>query len=159
MSNRPMPTWNFALVAAICWLLGIAVFAFGRQVQAESAAFMSVARPAKGKFVGFVPWQVKEPGLSSRVYERPMPQLEFGTESGQRVRFVVVSKGNQIFTDLSAAPEREYPVLYDPNNPSHAQLDAGLEKVFWVFYTAALLMAIPAGVFTILWLRRLSASG
>jgi len=152
-----MPNWSFALIAAVCWIASIGIFALVRSEQLEMMSFVANARPAKGKFVGFVMWKEKERGLSSRTHESAIPQLEFETESGQKVRFVAASSGNKMFTNWSAAPEREYPVLYDPNNPSHAQLDAGFDKVFWVVYAALPVLVIPAVVFTVLWLRRLLA--
>jgi hypothetical protein len=154
-----MPTWSFALIAVIFWIASISLFAFTRGEQVKTLAFTDTARPAKGKFVGFVTWQEKDRGLSSRTRESAMPQLEFETESGQKVRFVAVSSGNKMFTNWTAEPQREYPVLYDPKNPSNAQLDAGIGDVFWIIYAALPVLVIPAIVFTVLWLRRLAAAG
>jgi hypothetical protein len=153
MSRSTVPTWLYALIAAIFCVVAIGMFAIGRNEQTESAAFMSVARPAMGKFVGYVMWHEKETGFSSRVHERAMPQIEFKTPAGQTVRFVAVSSGNTMFE----ARKSEYPILYDPSNPSHAQLDAGLDTVFWIAYAGALLCAVLAAVFIVLWARRLRA--
>jgi hypothetical protein len=147
------PTWLFALIAAIFCVVSIGMFAIGRHEQTKSAAFMSVARPAMGRFVGYVTWREKETGFSSRIHERAVPEIEFKTEAGRTVRFVAASSGNTMFE----ARKSEYPVLYDPNNPSRAQLDAGLDTVFWIAYAVALLFAVIAVVFMVLWVRRLQA--
>jgi hypothetical protein len=148
-----MPTWVFALIAGIFCVAAIGMFAIGRNEQTESAAFMRVARPAMGKFVGYVMWHDKDSGLSSRTRGRAVPEFEFKTETGQTVRFAAASSGNTVFQ----GPKSEHPVLYDPSNPSRAQLDAGLDTTFWIAYAGALLMAVIAVVFMVLWVRRLQA--
>jgi hypothetical protein len=153
MSRSTTPTWLLALIAAICCVVSIGMFAIGRHEQTESAAFMSVARPAMGKFVGYVIWHEKETGFSSRIHERSVPEIEFKTQAGQTVRFVAASSGNTMFK----ARKSEYPVLYDPSNPSRAQLDAGLDTVFWIDYAVAILFAIVAVIFMVLWVRRFQA--
>ena len=157
MSRNSMPTWIFALIAAIFWLVCAGFVALGRHDQAKSSAFMSVARPATGTFVGYVVWHEKDSGLSSRKLARTIPEIEFETESGQKVRFAAVSKGNTLLEGAFKTLGSRHPVLYDPNNPSRAQLDVGLDKVFWLLYGCAALCAILALVFTILWVRRLRA--
>jgi len=153
MSRSTVPTWVFALIAAIFCVAAIGMFAIGRNEQTKSAAFMSVARSATGRFVGYVMWHDKDSGLSSRTRESAVPEIEFKTEAGQTVRFAAISSGNTMFE----ARKSEYPVLYDPSNPSRAQLDAGLDTVFWIAYAGALLMAVIAAVFMVLWVRRLQA--
>jgi len=153
MSKFTVPTWQFALIAAIFCVVSIGFFAIGRNEQTKSAAFMSVARPAMGKFVGYHKWREKEPGFSGRTHERAKPEIEFKTEAGQTVRFVAYSSGNTMFE----ARKSEYPILYDPSNPSRAQLDAGLDTAFWYFYFCAALCAVIAVVFMVLWVRRLQA--
>jgi Protein of unknown function (DUF3592) len=148
-----MPTWLFALIAAIFCVVSIGMFVIGRNEQTKSAAFMSVARPAMGKFVGYVMWHEKEPGFSSRTSGSAVPEIEFETEAGQTVRFAAASSGNTMFE----ARKSEYPVLYDPSNPSRAQLDAGIDTAFWVLYLCAALFAVIAAVFMVLWVRRLQA--
>jgi hypothetical protein len=153
MSKFTVPTWQFALIAAIFCVVSIGLFAIGRNEQTKSAAFMSVARPAMGKFVGYVMWREKETGFSSRTHERAVPEIEFKTQAGQTVRFAAASSGNTLFE----ARKSEYPILYDPSNPSRAQLDAGLDTAFWIDYVCALLCAVIAVVFMVLWVRRLQA--
>jgi hypothetical protein len=153
MSRSAVPTWLFALIAAICCVVAIGMFAIGRNEQTKGAAFMSVARPAMGKFVGYVMWHQKDSGLSSRTRGSAVPEIEFKTEAGQTVRFAAISSGNTMFE----ARKSEYPVLYDPSNPSRAQLDAGLDTVFWIAYAVAVLFAGVAVVFMVLWARRLQA--
>lgn len=148
-----MPTWLFALVAAICCGVSVGMFAIGRNEQTTSRDFMSVARPAMGRFVGYVMWHEKEAGFSSRTRGRAVPEIEFKTQAGQTVRFAAISSGNTMFE----ARKGEYPVLYDPSNPSRAQLDAGLDTVFWIAYALAILFAGIAAVFIVLWVRRLQA--
>jgi hypothetical protein len=153
--SKTLPTWSFALIAGIFWVVSVGLFALGRHEQEKSRTFMSTARPARGKVVGYVVWKEKDQGLSSRVRERTIPEIEFRTDSGQVVRFAAASSGTTVFSPQ----ESEYPVLYDPSNPSRAQLDAGIDKAFWVLYACVVLCGIPSVVFTILWLRRLSATG
>jgi hypothetical protein len=155
MSRSTVPTWLYALIAAICCVVSVGMFAMGRNEQTKSAAFMSVARPAMGKFVGYVMWHDKESGLSSRIRGSAQPEIEFKTQAGQTVRFVAASSGNTMFE----ARKSEYPVLYDPSNPSRAQLDAGLDTAFWIGYFGAALFTVPAVIFMVLWVRRLQGRG
>lgn len=106
-----------------------------------------------GKFVGYVMWHDKDSGLSSRTRGRAVPEIEFKTEAGQAVRFAAISSGDTAFE----AQKSEYPVLYDPSDPSRAQLDAGLDTVFWIAYVGAVICAVIGAVFMLLWVRRLQA--
>jgi Protein of unknown function (DUF3592) len=153
MSRSTTPTWLFALSAAIFCVVSMGMFAIGRNEQTKSAAFMSVARPAMGKFIGYVMWHEKDTGFSSRVRGRAVPEIEFKTEAGQTVRFAAISSGNTMFE----ARKSEYPVLYDPSNPSRAQLDAGLDTAFWIDYASSALFVVIAVIFMVLWMRRLQA--
>jgi uncharacterized protein DUF3592 len=149
MSKSTTPTWLFALIAAICCVVSIGMFAIGRNEQTKSAAFMSVARPAMGKLVGYVIWHKTDRHNSGS----SEPEIEFKTQEGQTVRFVAASSGNTMFE----ARKSEYAVLYDPSNPSRAQLDAGLDTAFWIDYASSALFAVIAVIFMVLWLRRLQA--
>jgi hypothetical protein len=152
-----MPAWSFAMIGVICWLVSVGMFALSQHEQEKSRAFMSVARPAIGKFVGYVFWKGRKTNFSRRKSGRSYKEIEFETEAGQKVRFVATSSGNTAFTTWSAKPKSEYRILYDPNNPSRAQLDAEIDKAFWILDACAIFCAIAGGVFMLLWLRRLSA--
>jgi hypothetical protein len=156
MSQNPMPTWLFALIAAIFWVVSVGLFAIARHEHDKSRDFMSVARPATGKCVGHVVWEAREPGMRGRVRGSTYPEIEFETETGQKVRFVAASSGDYAFKSWSTEVGREYSLLYDPKNPSRAQL-VGVDTGFKILYLGVFILVIPAVVFTILWLRRLSA--
>jgi hypothetical protein len=102
-----------------------------------------------GKLVGYVIWHKTDRRNSGSAE----PEYEFKTEAGQTVRFVAASSGNTMFE----ARKSEHPVLYDPRNPSRAQLDAGLDTAFWILYFCAALFAVLAVIFMVLWMRRLQA--
>lgn len=115
----------------IAVIIGIVVALFGWNIRAQTVAFVQNASRANGTVVAVVPVTKIENNQEKTLF---YPVIEFVTEDGETIRYQDSTGSNPPRHKVGDQVQ----VLYDPQNPKHAQEESFLS--LWLPSTALLSM-------------------